>query len=165
MKKSILIGFICALASISYSQIIATYAGTGVAGYTGDGGQATNAALSNPRGICLDASGSVYFVDSHNSVVRKINSSGIITTIAGTGTAGDGGTNVVASSTPLFDPRGITCDKAGNLYIADYIKIRKINTAGIMTTIAGTSVQGYSGDGGLATAANLRGTSVMSSIL
>ncbi|MCB4791590.1 MAG: carboxypeptidase regulatory-like domain-containing protein [Elusimicrobia bacterium] len=143
---------------ISPSGIISTIAGdgTGVAGYSGDGSSATSAKLKNPQGIAVDASGNVYIADFGNNVIRKVDASGNISTIAGTGTAdfsGDGGS---AASSALNQPWGVAVDASGNVYIAEYNnqKIRKV-TSGIISTFAGTGVFGYSGDGGNATSAKL----------
>ncbi len=144
---------------INTAGIIFTIAGNGTQGYSGDGGQATNAELYYPSGVTFDAVGNLYISDSHNNCVRKvILSTGIILTIAGTGICcsnlGDGGE---ATAAELGDPTGITFDAIGNLYIADYgnNRIRTINTAGIINTIAGNGAAGYYGDGGQATAAEL----------
>ena len=143
--------------------IITTIAGTGdtlgssYGGYSGDGGPATGADLYNPTGIVLDASGNIFFSDQGNHRIRKIDvSTGIITTVAGNGTAGYTGDGIAATALELYYPCGITLDSAGNLYIADWQnnRIRKVvMSTGIITTIAGTGDAGYSGDGGPATAA------------
>ncbi len=136
--------------------IITTFAGTGTAAYSGDGGQATAAELNEPSGLLFDATGNLYIGDQYNQRIRKISTSGIITTIAGGGTSGlgDGGQATDAS---LNYPSGIVLDAAGNLYIADNNnnRIRKVNSLGIITTIAGNGTNGYSGDGGQATNAEL----------
>ena len=160
--------------------IITTVAGTGRQGnggygyYTGDGGLATNATLNGPEGIAFDASGNIYVSDSYNNVIRKItNSTGIITTVAGTGRqdttgygyyTGDGG---LATDATLYRPQGIAFDASGNMYVAEFYNnvIRKITkSTGIITTVAGTGrrqskvrVNLYTGDGGLATNATLKG--------
>ena len=147
---------------VNASGIITTIAGTGIAGYSGDGGPATAAKL-HPTGVSADASGNIYIADAFNNVIRKINTAGIITTIAGTGATGYSGDGGPASAAVFYDPNEVRVDGAGNLYIADSHNnvIRKINTAGIITTIAGngynagTGAGGYSGDGGPATAAEL----------
>jgi hypothetical protein len=144
---------------INTSGTISTYAGTGAAGYTGDGGLATSAKLKNPAGIYIDAAGNVYFGDSGNDVIRKINTSGIISTVAGTGTGGYSGDGGSATSAKLNTPYQVTVDAAGNIYIGDYSnnRIRKVNTSGTISTIAGTGTAGYTGDGGAATSATLNG--------
>lgn len=142
---------------VDASGIITTFAGTGVPGYTGDGGPATLAQIYNPTGIAVDVHGNVYFASSFTSVIRKVDPSGIISTAAGNGVlmfAGDGGPATAAS---FYDPEGIVFDHAGNLIISDQgnNRLRKIDTAGIITTIVGMSSAGYSGDGGPATAAKI----------
>ncbi len=138
--------------------IISTYAGTGTAGFSGDGGAATGAKLNNPFGLAVDNAGNLYIADFNSGTIRKVSAAtGIITTYAGTGTAGYSGDGGPATSAQLAAPR-IAFDSAGNLYIADYYnnRIRKVNAAtGIVTTIAGTGTAGYSGDGGAATSALL----------
>ncbi len=135
--------------------IITTVGGNGTYGYSGDGGPATSAAMGYLYGMTTDASGNVYLADWAFRRVRKITvSTGIITTYAGNGGAGfsgDGGPATAAQVGPL----GVAMDGAGNLNIADYLnnRIRKVNSSGIITTIAGTGSYGFSGDGGPATAA------------
>ena len=140
------------------SGVISTIAGTGAAGYTGDGSSALTATLNHPVALHLDGTGNLYICDYNNNVVRKINTSGVITTIAGTGAGGYVSDGVPATSTPLYSPEGLAMDAAGNLYIADgnNLRIRKVDPSGIITTFAGTGGIGYTGDGGPATAAQLR---------
>ena len=153
--------------------IITTIAGTGTSGYSGDGGPARLATLYYPGGIALDASGNIYVADTGNNVIRKITkSTGIISTVAGTGRhdmygngyyTGDGG---LATNGTFNAPLGITLDTSGNIYVTDFgnCVIRKItNSTGIISTVAGkvhaatdTPVY-YTGDGGLATSANFNG--------
>ena len=135
--------------------IISTVAGTGTAGYTGDGGQATSAQLNNPYGVAVDSQGNVYIADTLNNRVRKV-SGGIISTVAGTGTAGYSGDGGQATSAQLNQPMAAAVDGQGNLYIADYVnqRIRKVS-GGLITTVAGTGTAGFSGDGGQATSAQL----------
>ncbi len=146
------------------AQIITTVAGNGTAGYSGDGGQATNAELNTPDGITIDAIGNIYISDRANNRVRKISTAGIISTIAGNGIAGYLGDGGQASTAELSNPIGLAFDAFGNLFIADTYNncVRKINTLGIISTIAGRDssgigVAGYTGDGGQATAAELNG--------
>ena len=140
-----------------YGQIITTIAGNATGGYTGDGGAATVAELNQPQGVTIDGSGNVYIADIGNNVIRKVNTSGIINTIAGNGTAGYSGDGGPATAAELSSPECIALDGSGNMYIADFENnvIRKVNTAGIISTIAGNGSTGYSGDGGPATAAEL----------
>jgi sugar lactone lactonase YvrE len=139
------------------AQIITTVAGNTTGAYSGDGGQATAAELHHPTNAIFDAYGNMYISDSGNNRVRKVNTAGVITTIAGTGTAGYNGDEFQATLAELSEPHGIALDAFGNLYIADLLnnKIRKVNTAGIISTFAGNGTQSYSGDGGPATAAEL----------
>jgi len=139
--------------------IITTVAGNGALGYSGDGSAATSAALSDPCGIAVDKFGNLYIAESLNERIRKVNAAtGIITTVAGNGTQGYSGDGSAATSAQLDNPNGVAVDAAGNLYIADgnNNRIRKVNvTTGIITTVAGNGNQGYSGDGGAATSAQL----------
>ncbi|HXB12966.1 MAG TPA: T9SS type A sorting domain-containing protein [Bacteroidia bacterium] len=143
---------------ITSAGVISTIAGTGSAGFSGDGGQATAAHLNYPSQIYVDATGNVFIADEFNSCVRKINTSGVISTFAGMGGvasySGDGGQATAAELNYCTD---MTFDAVGNMYIADYTgqRIRKVNTSGVISTIAGTGTTGYSGDNGPATAADL----------
>jgi hypothetical protein len=136
---------------------ITTVAGNGSVGYSGDNGPATNAGLNSPFYVAVDFAGNVYIPDTYNNRVRKVNPSGIISTIAGTGTAGYNGDNIPATDAQLNIPSAIALDNKGNIYItdADNTRIRKISIFGIITTVAGTGAAGFSGDGGLAIACQL----------
>jgi sugar lactone lactonase YvrE len=140
-------------------DVITTIAGTGSTTYSGDNGQATAAGLKNPFGVALDAAGNVYIADTYNHRIRKATiSTGIITTIAGTGTSSYSGDNGPATSATLNNPSGVALDSAGNIYIADLgnSRIRKVTVStGIISTIAGTGTVSYSGDNGQATSATL----------
>ena len=140
------------------SGVIATIAGTGVAGFSGDGGLASRAELNNPAGMAIDAAGNLYIADRLNHRVRRIDPSGIITTVAGTGTKGYNGDGDLATQAQLDTPEGVAVAAAGNLYIADRQnhRVRRIDPSGIITTVAGTGAQDYRGDGGPATDAGLR---------
>jgi sugar lactone lactonase YvrE len=137
---------------------IYTYAGNGIQGYSGDGGAASTAELSWPRGVSLDAGGNLYIADTSNDRIRRVDAaSGIVTTVVG-GTQGSSGDGGPAISAELSYPEGVTSDAAGNLYIADTLnnRIRKVDAAtGIITTVAGNGTGGFGGDGGLATNALL----------
>ena len=149
---------------VTSTGIITTIAGTGTAGSTGDGGAATSAQLGYPQGVSVDISGKVYIADRNNNKIRKVTSTGIITTIAGTGVGGANGVGGAATSAQLNNPFAVAVDISGNVYIADYwnYQIRKVTIAGILTTIAGTFSPGSTGDGGAATNAQLNGPSWVS---
>ncbi len=140
---------------VSISGIITTYAGNGTAGYSGDGGPATLAQMNRPSHAALDAAGNLYVTEFQNNVVRKITPGGIISTFAGTGTAGYSGDGGPANLATLNEPFGVTVDFSGNVIVADTWNsvLRKINISGIISTIAGNGTVGYSGDGGPATSA------------
>ncbi|MFG2717895.1 RICIN domain-containing protein [Streptomyces sp. NPDC048416] len=138
---------------------ISTVAGTGTAGFTGDGGPATDARLNLPVGLAVNSAGDMYISEYYNNRVRKVAADGTISTVAGTGQAafkGDGGP---AASAQLRNPHGLAVDHAGSLYVADYAnhRIRKIDPDGGITTVAGTGTAGFSGDDGPAVSAKLNG--------
>ncbi len=170
--------------------IITTVVGTGINSYSGDNGQATSATLSNPYGLALDIAGysffyyllssfnyvvvaligNVYIADQSNNRIRKVTmSSGIITTVAGSGGFGYSGDNIAATSALLYSPQGVAVDVSGNVYIADTFnnRMRKVTistptiiptylpSSGIITTIAGTGSTSYSGDNGASTSAGI----------
>ena len=139
---------------VNASGIITTYAGGG--GSLKDGIPATSAYLYSPYGVAVDLSGNLYIADYGTNFIRKVSTSGIITTIAGNGTAGFGGDGFPATTAQLNQPNGVCVDKAGNVFISDQsnLRIRKVDAAGIITTYAGNGVVGYAGDGGVATTAN-----------
>lgn len=142
---------------VSQSGLITTVAGNGTFGYTGDGGSALGATLEGPLGVAVDSSGNLYIADSSANVVRKVDTSGIITTVAGSSNGGFGGDGGLATSAQLSQPNAVAVDSNGNLYIADSgnNRIRKVNTSGVISTVAGNGKAGYSGDGGPATSAEL----------
>ena len=161
MKKKIVVVscILVTIMDINAQGIITTVAGSGVSGYSGDGGLATSAKLNQPWQIAVDAAENIYIVDANNNRIRKVTAStGIITTIAGNGVAGYNGDGGLATSARINSPTGVAIDAMGNIYISDngnYV-IRKVTVStGIITTIAGTGTAGFSGDGGLATAAKL----------
>ena len=140
---------------VDVNGVITTVAGGGTSGL-GDGGPATKAELFIPSDVALDAAGNLYIADSYNGGrIRRVDVSGVITTVAGGGTSGlgDGGPATNAG----LGPAGVALDAAGNLYIADLgnDRIRKVDVAGIITTIAGNGTLGFSGDGGPAISAEL----------
>jgi len=143
---------------IASSNMIVTVAGNGTAAYLGDSGQATSASLNNPIGLAVDSLGNIYIGDYGNKVVRKVDASGIITTFAGTGVVGFSGDGGPASAAQIGNAATVALDQQGNVYITDVNnnRVRKVNVyTGIINTIAGNGVTGYSGDGGLPTAAEL----------
>ena len=142
---------------VNSKGIITTFAGTGTKGSGGDGGAATSAQLSQPYGVATDISGNVYIADQGNSKVRKVDSTGIITTFAGSGTPGSNGDGGAATSAALGGPCGVAADISGNVYISELVnnKIRSVNSKGIITTFAGSGISGDGGDGGAATKASL----------
>jgi uncharacterized protein (TIGR03437 family) len=134
---------------VSPTGIISTFAGTGFPGFSGDRGPAAQAEIDTPGGIAIDANNNVYFADRGNNRVRRISPDGTINTVAGNGSMGvpaDGGPALSAS----ISPYGIAVDTKGNLYIGDvsHYRIRKVDTNGMITTIAGSGQEGYGGDNG-----------------
>lgn len=144
------------------TEIITTIAGTGIAGFSGDGGLAVSAQINTPQSIAVDGTGNVYFADSYNSRVRKIDAAtGVITTVAGTGSTSYSGDNGPAVQAGVPYPVSVALDTKGSLYIdevnnSNTCRVRKVNLAtGVITTIAGKSSYAHDGDGGPATAASL----------
>jgi streptogramin lyase len=137
---------------------VTTIAGNGDAGDSGDGGPATEASLKTPHGVAVDNRGNVFIADSPNHRIRKVNlATGVITTVAGTGQDGYGGDGGPATAARLNRPRFLVIAPDGSLIIADTAnyRVRRVDPAGVITTIAGNGERGYSGDGGPATAARL----------
>ncbi|GAB4029185.1 NHL domain-containing protein [Spirosoma gilvum] len=136
---------------------ITTVAGTGTAGFSGDGDQATSARLANPTGVAVDGAGNLYIADQQNHRIRKVDALGIITTVAGSATAGYGGDGGLATVASLNSPTGVSVDGSGNLYIADSQnnRIRKVLASGTIATVAGDGTAGFGGDSGLAITASL----------
>ncbi|MEZ4369008.1 MAG: hypothetical protein R2939_22415 [Kofleriaceae bacterium] len=143
----------------SGTGVVTTVAGTGVFGFSGDGGAATSAQLKSPSGVAVDGAGNLYIADTENHRIRRVAAgTGVITTVAGTGIeaySGDGGP---AASARLARPRSVATDGAGNVFIADTFnrRVRRVAAGtGVITTVVGTGVAGFSGDGGAATGAQL----------
>jgi streptogramin lyase len=137
---------------------ISTAAGTGVTGNGGDGGKAVDAALNNPFDVAFDTAGNMFFTDTFNHTIRRVDAAtGVITTVAGTGEAGYSGDGGPATKAQLNQPYGITLDRAGNIYVADRLNssIRKITArGGTIETFAGNGRKGFAGDAGPATSAS-----------
>jgi type IX secretion system substrate protein len=142
---------------VNSSGIISTIAGNHISGYAGDGGPASAAKISDPLGLVFDGAGNLYFSNDGYYAVRKINTEGIISTVAGTGTAGYNGDNIPATNAQVKLTGYVTIGPSGELYIPDYgnFRVRKIDAAGIISTVAGNGVAANTGDGGAATAAAL----------
>lgn len=140
-----------------------TYSGAAL-GYSGDGGQATNATLSGPVSVFCDDSGNVFISDQFDNTVHKVDiMTGVITTVAGNGLPGNTGDNGLATRAKLHEPGGIFIDKLNNLYIADWQNgiVRKVDgRTNIITTVAGNDTVGFSGDGGLATNAKTNASDI-----
>jgi sugar lactone lactonase YvrE len=136
---------------------IITVAGTGSAGFSGDGGPATSARLQTPEGVTADSSGTLYIADSGNHRVRQVARDGVITTVAGTGSPGYGGDGGPATAAQLHFPYGVAVDSSGTLYIAEFgnHRVRQVARDGVITTVAGTGSAGHRGDNGPAVAAQL----------
>jgi len=145
---------------IDVDGVITTVAGTGDAGYTGDGGAATSATLDDPRGVAVASDGSLYISDTGNQVVRKVDPAGNISTFAGNGVAGYTGDGVLATSTRINFPRAVALGPSGDLYIADTAnnRVRKVDhSSHVITTVAGDGVGRFNGDNQPATVASLKG--------
>ena len=146
---------------VDAAGVISTVAGAGSFGFGGDGGPAAAGQLRSPSGVAVDSAGNVYIADTYNHRIRKIDSAGTITTIAGRGVLSFGGDGGPAAEAALNYPGGVAVDSAGNLYIADMgnNRIRKVDAAGVISTVAGAGSFGFGGDGGPAAAGQLRSPS------
>lgn len=142
------------------AQYIATIAGTGVAGYNGDGISGISAQLNSPRGVAVDKAGNLFVADMLNNRVRKISATGSITTIAGTGTSGNTGDGAAATSATLSAPSAVAVDTDGNVYIVSGLFIRKVNKSGVISTVAGNGSPGYNGENINALGSNMSPTGV-----
>ncbi|MEU5313944.1 RICIN domain-containing protein [Streptomyces sp. NPDC021562] len=136
---------------------IGTVVGTGAAGFRGDGGPATAAQLNLPLGVVVDRAGVLHVADYYNHRVRKVAADGVISTVAGTGTAGSRGDGGPAVAAQLNGMHGLAWGGAGDLYIADCNnhRVRKVTADGVISTVAGTGVAGFGGDDGPAASARL----------
>lgn len=142
---------------VDAAGVITTLAGSGVMGGGGDGGPATAAEFDSPRALAVDGAGNVYVADDNNDRIRRIDTVGVITTVAGSTVRGDEGDGGAAVAAQLNRPRGIAVDAAGNLFIADSMnhRIRMVGTSGVIHTLAGIGREGFGGDGGPAADAKL----------
>src|SRR5688572_7063130 len=142
---------------ISPDATIRTIAGTGIEGFSGDGGPATSAMLGRPHDMALDAAGNIFIADSTNHRIRRISANGTITTVAGNGVQGFSGDGGPATSASFRFPIGVAVDAFRNIYVADgdNNRVRRINPAGIITTVAGDGIGRFSGDGGPAVNASI----------
>ncbi len=155
--------FVCpvrqANAAVGSSWQTSTFAGTGVKGYSGDGGPATQAQVNNPFGVIRGPDGCIYFCEYDGQVVRKVDAGGVITTVAGSGRKGAGGDGGPALQAEFNLPHEIRFDARGDLFIVDMrnARVRRVDMkTGVISTVAGTGTEGFSGDGGPATQAQLK---------
>jgi sugar lactone lactonase YvrE len=165
MRRLLLLAMTCFLTAalpgvaLAATGDISTLAGTGISGYNGDDVAGTSARLALPRGVAMDDDGNVYIADLSNNRVRRVDAvTGVITTVAGTGTYGYNGDGILATSAQLAEPAGVAIDGAGNLYIADNSnnRIRRVDAvSGLITTVAGNGDDGLNADGIDATTARL----------
>ena len=140
------------------TNIVTTVAGNGGAGYGGDGVQATIASLNSPSGMAIDAAGNIFIADRSNHRVRKVDAvTKLISTVAGNGEQGFAGDSNQAATAQLNNPTDVAVDAAGNVFIVDQTnnRVRRVNAAGVIETIAGNGTVGYSGDGGPALQAQI----------
>ena len=162
MKKGILLLYLLLFTICVSAQTITTIAGNGLSGSMGDGGPATAARINGAGGGAFDRHGNYYVVDVLGNSIRKVNSSGIISTVAGLSGSSGGynGDNILATTAKLFTPDAVLVDSLDNIYISDggNFRIRKVNSnTGLITTIAGVGTSGYNGDNIPATDAQLGG--------
>ncbi len=142
---------------IGYYGIITTVAGSGVSGFSGDGGSAVLASLNGPIGMAIDSMSNLIIADYNNHRIRKVDLNGVITTIAGNGMAGFAGDSGPATLAELNGPCGLFLDSLGNIVFSDQNnnRVRKVDAGGVITTLAGNGAAGYSGDGSVAISASI----------
>src|SRR5689334_10051680 len=139
----------CRIYRVGADGRLTIVAGTGIPGFSGDGGPAIAAQINGPMGLALDPSGNLFFADNANNRIREVTPDGTISTVAGTGVAGFTGDGGPGASAQLRAPRSVAVDSSGNLFIADSsnVRIRIIDTTGVISTVAGNGTAGFSGDG------------------
>ena len=149
----------CVIWKITPAALVSVIAGeVNHCGYNSDGGPATSALLNAPYGVALDSSGNLFIGDTSNNRVRRVNTAGIISTVAGTGTCGYTGDAGSATAAEICTPLGVKVDPAGNFYIADWRNaVVRVVKSGIITTFAGTGKTGFNNNGELAIKANIDG--------
>jgi sugar lactone lactonase YvrE len=137
--------------------VITTMAGTGAEGFGGDGGPATRAVIAHPHGLAVATDGTMFIADTWNQRIRRVDASGVIATVAGTGAEGDGGDGGPATRAVFNDPIHVALAPDGSLYVTDGSnnRVRRIGPDGVIRTVAGSGLAGSSGDGGPATRATL----------
>lgn len=146
-----------AVRKVDTSGIITKVTGTGINGFSGDGGPARTAVIGNPAALAVDLTGSLYIADFSNARIRKMDTNGVISTVAGSGTAGYSGDGGPATAARISYPKSLAIDAAGNLYIGDgtNARVRKVTPSGVISTVVGNGTTGYSGNGGSATSAQI----------
>jgi streptogramin lyase len=155
---SLFVAMALLIAHLAHAQTISVVAGNGTAGYRGDGQAAASALLNQPFGVVRGIDGALYFCDTNNHAIRRIDANGVITTVAGTGIRGYAGDGGLATLAQLNEPYELRFDRAGNLYFVERLNhvVRRVDAkTKQISTIAGTGTAGFSGDGGLATKAQL----------
>ncbi|MFD0417948.1 NHL repeat-containing protein [Streptomyces sp. NPDC127108] len=142
---------------VTPAGVITTVAGNGPGGYSGEGVQATSALLAYPADVAVDGAGNLYIAANDHHRVYKVTPAGVLTTVAGKGTAGFSGDGGPATAAQLYHPRAVAVDGEGSVYIADQVnhRVRKVRPDGVITTVAGNGPGGYSGEGIQATSALL----------
>src|SRR5262249_39957012 len=146
---------------VNGSGIIVTVAGGATRGFAGDGGPATSAQMVSPYRVAVDEGGNLLIADGSNNRLRKVTTAGIISNVAGKGTAGFNGDGGTATNAQLNLPYGVALDAGGNLFVADLNnnRVRRVSASGVITTVVGTGIAGSAGDGGQAASAQLRSPS------
>jgi sugar lactone lactonase YvrE len=155
----VLLGSLIKAASSGPDDVLRTVVGTGAPGYSGDGGPATAAQLREPFHVSFGPRGELYVAEAANHCIRRVDPDGKIRTVAGCGRKGYSGDGGPATAATLNEPYGVVADRRGNLFIVDRLNacVRRVDAAtGVISTLAGTGTPGYSGDGGPATAAQLK---------